>query len=1130
MVSERVLQFKEALFNRQNELEILHDAYESCSTRRGDSSKERSGCQDNDEAVLSSQEVEEGVSSSAVFLSGGSGSGKSRLVCEFEKQLREQYNESFYFLDGICNELDRGGSLSAFTEAMEGFFRRFLRWEEARQRSMSQAIDAALELDEKVLMTTKIPSLSKLLSTDSDRVHSANTAQNNSQSYLIRLLGCFKKVVAAICSQERPVILFVDDLHWADNASIQLMKHLLLNDPVSNFMFVGAYRSDEVGSDHVLSETLSNIDHFSIDKSNLFVRLELQNLSVDELTDFFVDTLGTYLEETKPLASFVWEKTEGNLVFSKQVLEELYREQLLRIEGPRLQWTIEEIDLDGIAPDGIRQAVTPNIKSLPKKHQMALAFAAFLKFKFDMETLLVVMKVVGTPVSLEELSRILELAVFRGLLLNSTGSNAYEFADNRIKDAAFALLMHDEDTYNFTRLLIAKTLLQRGQSADGKDWMLFVAVDHLNAITNHNLTPYDLAMLNLSTGEKAVAVAEFGSALRYLNNGIKFMSSLDLLWHTTYETSVRLYQAAADMEFCVGNLERGTQLCHTIIRYAKSEEEKLFPYYSIADSLGRQGRHSESLDVHLKALYLVGAFPRHFQTLFSSFGIGKVTRLLNATSDYDFLMLPRMTDKYKLATMEHLHFAMVRAYNCNKIPVVLMAIQKSISLSLEHGISLHTARAISSFGSLLFGVLKNYSLGLRLAKLSRDIVLASEAPETPKEKAALCDVLTCNTLYIYLYSKPVTECMETLREAEKFGFESGGFESAFKASCMINVTAYLLGLSLHSIKISGAKLMNELGLQKVDSIHITFNEYMMLIDQMTKLGPLRIDWANFHQELVPCGKGDALLVNVWCYWTRLQISYYFRRYDTAERISKRFEVQGGFENSFAIATIRSFFAGLTYAALARKTKQKQYVALAKKTLDESRAIAKKKGIINAHRNEILEADILSCSSSAELSSVVFAFDKAIESSKNAGVLQDTALANELAGEFCLSRKNKFRATMYLSTAHRLYCEWGADGKARYLKQLHGDYIQTIAAPQSTVRSSLEASDHAVVSCNRSGKNEASHTMSTHSMLEDTFSVSGISNLTSPSINEFRPKAKVEIPPPSETCSISEDCSIGIDSF
>jgi histidine kinase len=1128
MSSSRI-QFKRTLYGRQDELDILHAAFQRAIASKAEKptsskkKKNRSRATNADLGV--SDEPEEG-SSSAVFISGRPGTGKSALVNEFEKQTRSLASEgalrnqssirSCHFLYGKFNELDGGDPFSALTEAFDGFCREVIHSEDEQFRTISEAVNAALGSEGKLLLPI-IPSLASLLSKEDEK---SLTIMAHGESNWNRLVYCFKNLVRAICTKERPVIMFLDDLQWADEASIELLSDLLANDFLSNFMVLGAYRSDEVDSDHVLTERLS-----ALQQSRRIDRIELHGLSRNDMTTFTADTLGTEVEDTSPLASVVWTKTDGNIFFSKQVLEDLCRKQLLRLEDSRWTWNMDEINLDVIVPQGVEQVVTSNIQSLPENHQKALALAAFMRFKFDIDTLLVVMQAAGVPTDADELSKMLELAVFRGLLLNSTGSHEYAFAHDRVKEAALALLTQDQDSYDETRLGIAMALLQRGKSEEGENWMLFIATDHLNTTTNHKLTPYELAKLNLFVGGKAVEVAAFAAASRYLNRGIESLSEVDSHWDKHYSKSARLYQAAADMEFCLGNFKRGTQLCKIIIQHAQSDEEKLLPYNSLADSLGRQGRYAESLATHIKALNLVGEFPKHFQMLFAGFNMGKVLRLLNKTSDYEFLLLPRMTDKHKLAIMDHLDLTVIRAYLCNNVSVALMAIQKSILLSFQHGISLHTARAFSSYGALLFGVLKNHSLGSRLTKLANDIVLATETPEAPKHKEIVCGVLTTNTVYVDLYTKAVTECMETLREAEKYGFESGDFESAFRASCTINVCAYVLGLSLHSIKENGTKLLRQLELYKVDSIQSLFNEHMMLVEEMTKKGQLSIDWASFDQDRVPSGGHDAFFINIWCYWARVQVAYYFGQYETAEKITKKFQAQGSVEQSFAVSTIRVFFAGLTYTAMARKTKQKQYLSLAKKALEEAKVITKKRGLNNVHRHDIMEADILSCNASAETSTVIFAFDKAIESAGKAGVLQDMALANELAGEFCLGRKNKFRATMYLSKAHRLYVEWGADAKVRQLKKLHGDHIQVIASSQGYV---LGSGWETAVQKN-GGKVEAdcasddgSYSPTLYSVNNDAFSTSQISKLTCPRTFDFLPKAPADCPSRSETCSISDN--------
>jgi hypothetical protein len=181
----------------------------------------------------------------------------------------------------------------------------------------------------------------------------------------------------------------------------------------------------------------------------------------------------------------------------------------------------------------------------------------------------------------------------------------------------------------------------------------------------------------------------------------------------------------------------------------------------------------------------------------------------------------------------------------------------------------------------------------------------------------------------------------------------------------------------------------------------------------------------------------------WFYWARLQIAYYFREFEIAAQLIAPFENHAASDTSFVVTSPRIFFTGLTASALARKTGKRKHYRRAKRALKEMKTMTSKQGLNNLHRFKIMEADLLSCKGSkADAKKAKESFDLAIATSDKAGFLQDTALANELAGEFYLKILGAESSSRhYFTEAYHLYKKWGAVAKADHLKELRPSYIQ-----------------------------------------------------------------------------------------
>jgi hypothetical protein len=114
--------------------------------------------------------------------------------------------------------------------------------------------------------------------------------------------------------------------------------------------------------------------------------------------------------------------------------------------------------------------------------------------------------------------------------------------------------------------------------------------------------------------------------------------------------------------------------------------------------------------------------------------------------------------------------------------------------------------------------------------------------------------------------------------------------------------------------------------------------------------------------------------------------------------------------------------------------------------DMEKVMSSKRGLNNLHRYLLMQADMMTCSSSNSgktQDTVKASFDKAITMAGKAGFRQDAALGNELAGEYLFTgmiEGNMFWAEFYFSRAYDLYMEWGAEAKAGQLKAKRGDLI------------------------------------------------------------------------------------------
>jgi predicted ATPase len=367
-LNNRIVFSQDKFYGRQDELEILHGLYNRLFIQG---------------TVTSSRKALLVAESPVAIISGYSGTGKSALVYRFIDELEGQV-QPFFFLAGKYEDFQRTDPFSAIVDAFSGFCKFLLQDSEKKSKErVRDAVTKALGSDVNALITL-IPDLKEIIGTAEGEALSG-AATNASENAWNRLKYLFRTLLKAICDEERPIVLFLDDLQWADSASLGLIGALLQDKSLRHFMFIGSIRANEVDKEHPLNKHVESIES----TGKKVERIDLLNLSFDDIGVFVADTLCLDVEETRPLTEALYGKTRGNIFFSMQALEELQRANVLyySLITFRWEWNLDGLKLETGLSDNVIDAVVAKIQSAPEKLQKALVVAAYTRSSVNIETL-----------------------------------------------------------------------------------------------------------------------------------------------------------------------------------------------------------------------------------------------------------------------------------------------------------------------------------------------------------------------------------------------------------------------------------------------------------------------------------------------------------------------------------------------------------------------------------------------------------------------------------------------------------------------------------------------------------------------------------------------------------------------
>jgi predicted ATPase len=154
-----------------------------------------------------------------------------------------------------------------------------------------------------------------------------------------------QKFIKVFTTKEHPLVIFLDDLQWADSASLKLMQ-LLTDDSEGRYLLlIGAYRDHEVSATHPLMLTLNEIAKAKV-AINIITLTPLSTVSLNQLV---ADTLSCSPEVAQPLTQLVYQKTKGNPFFSTQFLKALHENKLIQFNFDESNWQCDIPQIKALA-------------------------------------------------------------------------------------------------------------------------------------------------------------------------------------------------------------------------------------------------------------------------------------------------------------------------------------------------------------------------------------------------------------------------------------------------------------------------------------------------------------------------------------------------------------------------------------------------------------------------------------------------------------------------------------------------------------------------------------------------------------------------------------------------------------
>jgi class 3 adenylate cyclase/tetratricopeptide (TPR) repeat protein len=335
-----------------------------------------------------------------VLISGEAGIGKTRLSAELARHV---HDGGGIVLFGRCDE-DLGVAFQPFVEALEAFLR--------SNPDLAVLGRYAGEMSRLVpVLSRQIPALDPPLKSDPE-----------TERY--RLFDAVAAWLAAL-STRTPVLLVLDDLHWAEKPTLLLLRHLVRSPEPMRLLAVGTYRDTDLDRSHPLGEVLADLR-----RDRAVERLALGGLDVAGITDLMANAAGDRMDlRIAELAQLLWSETQGNPFFVQEILLSLVESgRLVQRDGV---WTTDlEVAELGI-PEGVREVVGRRLSRLSEAANTVLSIASVVGQAMEVDVLVAV-SALPEDVVIDALDEAGSAA-----LLRERASGIYEFTHALVRSTLY---------------------------------------------------------------------------------------------------------------------------------------------------------------------------------------------------------------------------------------------------------------------------------------------------------------------------------------------------------------------------------------------------------------------------------------------------------------------------------------------------------------------------------------------------------------------------------------------------------------------------------------------------------------------------------------------------------------------
>jgi predicted ATPase/class 3 adenylate cyclase len=958
-----------------------------------------------------------------LLVAGNSGIGKSSLINEIQKPIVHQKG---YFIAGKYEKYRRDIPYAGFIHAFDSLLNQILAEDEQRVATWRAQLLKAVGSDGQLIINV-IPSVEKLIGKQPSIEEKTSPVELRK-----RFEAVFFNFVYTFAKKDHPLVIFLDDLQWADPSTFNLITKLLNDKNLHYFLLFGAYRHKELPPLHPLLGMKKQLtkEGFS------YFTLQLQPLSKQSIVQLIQETLSSKNPDIEELSQLVMDKTGSNPYFVNVFLTILYKMHQISYEFNQWVWDLQAIRSMSIT-ENVVDLIINEISQLPKATQKALKVASCIGNQFTLNMLALLLSKPSKDVAhllwqalqdkwIVPLSDNYNLAGVDTEVDIDSLTVIYKFSHDRVQQALYSLM--SEKNRKKIHFKIGKSLLD-----DYNEDNLFVIVQNFSICIDLLLAYAEsdrIAELFYKAANIAKNSISYGAAVTYFNNAIKLFDPW--IWQQRYDFALNLHIDFAYCLFLSGAFADAEAQFKAITTRAKTNLDEVKIDLARILMYTAQSRIEEVnalCEEGLRKLNII--IPGKISKFTIVKELLKVSWWLRGKTPDDILDLPIMRDPEKTIAMEFLkHFLhasfLLDPNNFKKITYLIVRI---IDYSIHYGNDMNSAIGYVYYAQILLARGK-------IAKADQFAKIAISLSERFNNAFSTCIVYLLS-LRIFVWTISYKKCLDYGYQSLSLSRESG------------NVTYYQMGaLALLSMMLNANMPLPDIQ-ERVSNFlvdpYCTCNDAikwsLMVYQHSLDVLSGKMSVSNYQTA----AKEILLHVTSHVHLTvllGLQVLQFFLAY-VVQDLPLATQTMKEIMPQFKKREIKSLFIASSYLMMSGLLLLTLYPKANFRTRLRYRLQLKK--IVSAYKKwakqcpDNYEPQYLSLKAgiaelNGDIDQALIYYEQAITIFRNTERLFAEACCHEYMAR-CYIKRNQFRnAKSYLQDACAAYHQWGAVGKVEMLRQ------------------------------------------------------------------------------------------------